>query len=226
MEPLALAGIVGLLFVKEAGLPLPVPGDLVVIGAGAALAGDGPSAVGGLALILAAGYVGGTIQFALLRGAVRGPLLRMLGRLGVPEDRIEALAARLRGTGSRGVAVSRMTPGVRVASIAACGLAGLPLGVFVAGLVIGNTVFVAAHFGLGFVLGASASRVISQVGGWVVPIVAGVAVLALLGAAGWWLLQRRRRSAGSDVPAPGLAWADAACPACLAIAVFEPPGVR
>lgn len=226
MEPLALAGVVGLLLVKEAGVPVPVPGDLLVIGAGAALAGEGPAAAGGLGLILAAGYVGGTIQFALLRGAVRRPLLRVLERVGVGAARIEALAARLRRTGARGVAVSRMTPGVRVASIAACGLADLPLGAFTAGLVAGNTVFVTAHFVLGFVLGASAERIIADVGSSLLPILAGIGVLAVLGGVGWLLLRRRRGSASGDVLSTGVAWADAACPACLAIAILEPPASR
>ena len=225
MEPAALAGLVGLLLVKEAGLPVPIPGDLLVIGAGAALAADGPGAIGGLALILGAGYLGGTVQFALLRGAVRGPLLRTLERLGVGADRVEALAAKLRRTGARGVAVSRMTPGVRVASIAACGLSGLPLDVFTVGLVIGNTVFVSAHFALGFVLGASAPRVIGQIGGSLLPALFGLAVLAAIGAVGWWLL-RRRRGRPVDLAGAGMAWADAACPACLAVAFVEPPTSR
>jgi membrane protein DedA with SNARE-associated domain len=203
VEPLALAGLVGLLLVKEAGLPVPVPGDLLVIGAGAALAADGPGAIGGLALILGAGYLGGTIQFALLRGAVRRPLLRALERLGVGAARLEALGARLRSTGARGVAVSRMTPGVRVASIAACGLAGLPLDVFAFGLVIGNTVFVTAHFALGFVLGASAPQVLGQLGGSLLPALLAIAVLAAIGAFGWWLL---RRSAADQSTSTHLDW--------------------
>ena len=38
MDALALAGLVALLFIKEAGVPVPVPGDLLVIGAGVAAA--------------------------------------------------------------------------------------------------------------------------------------------------------------------------------------------
>jgi membrane protein DedA with SNARE-associated domain len=224
VEPLALAGLVGLLLVKEAGVPVPIPGDLLVVGAGAALAGEGPAAIGGLALILAAGFVGGTVQFGLLRGAVRGPMLRLLERVGIGADRIESLAARLRRTGSRGVAVSRMTPGVRVASIAACGLSGLPLGVFVAGLVIGNTVFVTAHFVLGYALGASAEGLIGQAGSFLLPVMAGGALLATMGAIGWWLL--RRRGPLADPLASAASWADAACPACLAVAALERPSSR
>ena len=221
MEPLALIGLVALLLVKEAGVPIPVPGDLVVIGAGAALAGDPPLAAVALALILGAGYLGGTVQFGLMRGAVRRPLLALLARVGVPAERVEALAARLRRSGARGVAVARMTPGVRVGAIAACGLADLPTGTFVRGLVIGNSVFVAAHFALGFVLGAAAGPAIAGLGASIVPIVIGIVILAIVGAIGWAIVRRRRRR---DAPI-GLetlgAWADAACPACLAVAAME-----
>lgn len=220
MEPIALAGVVGLLLIKEAGVPVPVPGDLLVIGAGAALSSDAATAAGGLGLILVAGYVGGTAQFALMRRAIRQPLLRMLGRFGVSRERIEALASWLRRTGARGVAVSRMTPGVRVGSIAASGIADLPLPVVLRGLVVGNAVFVSAHFALGVLLGASAERFIGEVGASVVPIATGLLALAVVGAFGWVFVQRRRaRREGR--PSRWQAWADAACPACLAVAALD-----
>ena len=216
MEPLALAGVVVLLLVKEAGVPIPVPGDLVVVGTGAAFAADAPGALIALALILTAGYVGGLVQYTLVRGALRRPLLRLLARFGVPEERIEALAGSIRRTGARGVAVSRMTPGVRVGSIAASGVAGIAVGPFTGGLVAGNTVFVAGHFGLGYLLGASAGRVIGQASTTLLGVLGAMAVLAVVGAVGWVFLTRRRRAGAGSTPA--VAWTDAACPACLALA--------
>jgi LPXTG-motif cell wall-anchored protein len=147
----------------------------------------------------------------------------MLERVGVSRDRLEALSERLRRTGARGVAVSRMTPGVRIGSIAASGLADLPTGTFARGLVAGNTVFVSAHFGLGFVLGTSAERVIGEASASLLPIAAFIVGLALLGALGWYLLRRQRRPTGDVLPPVG-DWADAACPACLAAALLVPSG--
>jgi membrane-associated protein len=221
MEPLALAGIVVLLLVKEAGVPIPVPGDLIVVGAGAALAADAPTALVALALILLAGFIGGAIQFALVRGTVRGPLLRILMRFGVSEERVERLAEWIRRTGARGVAISRMTPGVRIGSIAAAGIAGLSGATFIRGLVAGNTVFVSGHFALGFLLGASATAIIGQASGVAVAAVGLVVTLAVAGAVGWLLIRRRRAGQESALAS----WTDAACPACLALAVarIEPP---
>lgn len=240
MELAPALGLVGLLLVKETGVPIPVPGDLLVIGAGVAAAGSGTGAIVLLAAILLGGYVGGTIQYLLVRGAFRRTLLAVLRRAGVSEARIERLADWLRRRGARGVATARATPAVRVGAIAASGLAAVPLPAFVTGLVVGNGVFVTAHFALGLVIGPPAVAAVSASSGPILGVVAFV-VLAALGYAGWRWLQSRRSAASRSGPAgsgaaagaagaagdegaalPSLgagAWADAACPACLAISL-------
>jgi membrane protein DedA with SNARE-associated domain len=227
VEPVAILGLAGLLFVKEAGLPIPVPGDLLVIGAGVATAADPVAAPVVFGAILVAGLAGGCVQFLLVRGALRRVILDLLVRFGFPRGRLEALATILRDRGAGGVAVARMTPGVRVGTIAACGLAALPLGAFVLGLVAGNAVFVGGHFVLGYVIGPPARDLIAGAGTVTVAIAAFV-ILAVLGVAGWSMLRRRRSSvapAPADAGAVGVgvlgSWADAACPACLAIAVVS-----
>jgi len=224
MDAPAIGGLATVLLVKEAGVPIPVPGDLLVIGAGVALAGDSPLAIAVLAVILAVGYVGGTVQFLLARRVLRRPLLAGLGRLGIGQARVEALAGRFRRSGARGVAVARMTPGVRIASIVAAGVAGVPYAAFLLGLVVGNGIFVAAHFAFGYVLGASATEVIAQAGG-IGLIVVGVATLAIVGLIGWVAIRQRRRTSGS-LGSTLADWADAACPACLALAVPGAAGWR
>lgn len=228
MDLFAIAGLAALLLVKEAGVPVPVPGDLLVIGAGVALAGDPPLALVALVVILAVGSVGGSVQFLLARRLLRGPLLAALARIGVGEARVDALAARLRRSGARGVALARMTPGVRIAAIVAAGLAALPFAGFFGGLVAGNGVFVSGHFALGYLLGASATEVIGRVGA-IGLVVVGGAVLAAIGAVGWMLLRRAKRAPNAP-PAAYADWTDAACPACLAVAAVrfrgEPPSLQ
>ena len=238
MDGAALLGLIGLLLVKEAGLPIPIPGDLLVLGAGVAAAGAAASAgvvpaavvLGG---ILAAGFIGGTIQFLLVRGALRAPLIALLGRLGLSRERLDGLADWLRRRGIRGVTVARATPGLRVGAISASGLAALPYPVFLAGLVAGNTVFVGAHFALGYLVGPPAVALIVSAGGLAVAVIVFV-VLALLGAAGWRVLRRRRLAGGTSeggeargvgamqFETGGLgSWAEAACPACLAVTLVS-----
>ena len=246
MDLLPALGLIGLLLVKEAGVPVPVPGDLLVLGAGIAAAGAGIAAAGApampapvlLAAILVAGFVGGSLQFVLVRGAFRDPLLRLLTRCGVPRDRLDGLAGWLRQRGAVGVAVARVTPGVRVGATAASGLAGLPFGAFLPGLVAGNTLFVGGHFALGYVAGPPALGVIAGASGAALAVGTFVG-LAVLGAAGWHILRHRRNAssassptspAGSavrperalplDLPSLG-SWAEAACPACLAVSLLR-----
>ena len=222
MDALALGlGLaVVLLFVKELGLPIPVPGDLIVLSAGAALARDGGVPLAGAALIIAATIAGGAVQFLLVRGAGRRLVLGVLRRVGVGEARVEALAARLRQRGATGVAVSRATPGVRIVAIAAAGLAALPFARFLAGLAVGNTVFVGGHLALGYALGPAATDIAARVGSLGLVLVGGFVILAAIGYLGW----RRIRGSHPET-AEGEAmndaatgdWADAACPACLAL---------
>jgi membrane protein DedA with SNARE-associated domain len=122
IESGALLAILGLILVKEAGVPIPVPGDLVVIGAGVA-AGRGELDPGvALVAIVLASIVGGVVQYGLLRSVARPALLRLLERFGSAE-RVDRQTERLRRGGARSVAVARSTPGVRIVAIAAIGLA-------------------------------------------------------------------------------------------------------
>ena len=224
MDILAALGLAGLLLIKEAGVPIPIPGDLLVIGAGVATAGQPLAALTMLLVILVAGYAGGSIQFALARGALRRPLIALLTRFGVGVARIEALAERLRRGGARGVAVARATPGVRVPAIAASGVAGLPMRSFGPGLVAGNTIFVGGHFLLGFAVGVPAVALIQSAAPLLA--VAAFVALAVLGAVGWLIVRGRRRggaTAGAgDAGGTGYAaWADAACPACVTLALVR-----
>ena len=149
MESLGLAAVVGLLLVKEAGLPLPVPGDLLVLGAGVAAATGSVEPISALVLIVAATVAGGLIQFSLLRGSLRVRLLAVLRRVGLSEARVERLAGPLRARGAAGVAIARMTPGVRIVAIPAAALAAVAPRSFAAGLATGNAVFVTGHYAPG-----------------------------------------------------------------------------
>ncbi len=225
MEPLGLAVIVGLLFVKESGLPVPVPGDLLVLGLGVGAAQGQFDPVLALGAAIVATVIGGCIQFALLRGPGRRTLLAVAGRFGLSEARIDRQAERFRRRGATAVAIARMTPGVRIVAVAGAALAAIPFTRFVVGLSGGNTIFTTGHFALGVAFGAAAPAV----AGGVAPVVASLVVLGIVGLVGWRTLAIRRarrvaRSPESDAAGGGAAadWSDACCPACLALALAAP----
>jgi membrane-associated protein len=212
-----LIALVTLILVKEAGVPVPVPGDLVVIGAGvAASRGDFQPGIA-IVAIVAASIVGGIVQYGLLRSVARPLILRLLVRF-VAAERLDRQTDAFRRRGAGSVAVARMTPGVRIVAIAASALAGVPAVAFMAGLAIGNALFIAAHFALGYVLG---EPVLTVVGG-TLGIVAIVGIgLAVVGGIGWFALVRRRGRGRKTAASSIGAWADACCPACLTLAALE-----
>jgi membrane-associated protein len=216
MDPLSfgLAVVVGLLLVKEAGVPVPVPGDLLVIGLGVGAAQGQFDPVVAIVAVVVASIIGGSIQFMLVRGPGRRVLIGLLRRFGVPESRIERQTERLRRGGARAVAIARMTPGIRIVAIAAAGLAAMPFARFVVGLSGGNSIFAGGHFLLGLAFGSAAASIAS---GLVLPVVILIALVAV-GFVGWRLIARwraRRADAEPAIPGETADWTDACCPACL-----------
>ena len=103
-------------------------------------------------------------------------------------------------------------------AIGASALAGVPAGAFVAGLSIGNAVFIAAHFGLGYVVG---EPILAAAGSLLGPLtIAGIG-LAIAGAVGWVVIRRRSADGREDPLSTAVAWTDACCPACLTLAVVD-----
>ncbi len=227
---LGLAAIVALLAVKEAGVPIPIPGDLIVLGAGVAAANGRLDPRLAFPAIVIATVLGGIVQYTLVRGVGRRAVLSLLARLGVTEDRLAVATDRLRRAGGRGVAVARATPGIRVVAIPSAALAAVPLPAFVGGLAVGNGAFSALHFALGALVGPTAANLLGGLG---LASVGVLVLLAIVGLVGWVAIRghRRARADGARVgpnerEASSLtslaAWADAACPACLALALIDP----
>jgi len=117
--------------------------------------------------------------------------------------------------------MARLTPGVRIVAIAASALAGIPAVTFVVGLTVGNALFIAAHFGLGYLIG---EPVLAIVGSALAPLAVVAVAVAALGAIGWWVLSRARRVSAPSRLGAATAWADACCPACLTLAAIEARG--
>ena len=142
-----MLAIAGLILVKEAGVPISVPGDLVVIGAGvAANRGDLDSLAALVAIVLAASPAASSSTACSGRwhdrcscecsiGSVRERVDRQTGRLrrGGASRRARPVHARRSDRGDRGERARRALPAVP----------------FVAGLAVGNALFIGAHFGLG-----------------------------------------------------------------------------
>jgi membrane protein DedA with SNARE-associated domain len=213
-----LLAIFGLMLVKSIGVPIPIPADVVMLATSARVAEGRLSLGQAFAAILLALVAGGIAQFLLARGPGRGLLYRFGRYLGLTPARLDAASGAVRKSGPVGIGLAILTPGIRAATVAACGLAGLPPRRFVPGLLLGSTLFLSLHFFLGALIAtllASLSRVLSAP-----MIIAAIAILLAAGLGAWIVIRRRQRPAApmGEVVAEAIeAWHEAACPVCLAL---------
>src|SRR3979411_846639 len=145
-----VAAACAIMLVKAAGVPVPIPGDVILL-ATAARAAEGKVALWfAFAVLLAALILGGALQFYLARGPARRVVVKYGQRIGLPEQRLERVAARRRKGGLLGIGVAVLTPGVRSAVVPACGLTGIAWRLFLPGLAIGSAIDLGLHFAIGY----------------------------------------------------------------------------
>lgn len=218
-----LFAIFVVMLLKEIGFPVPIPADLIMLGAAASAAAGQFDAQGGFVaaffVILIPMFIGGTVQFAIARGPGRALVYRIGKYIGLTQARLDKAMNAVRKGGTAAVTVGLTTPGVRIATVPASGLANLPARVFVPGLILGSAFFLGWHFALGYVGGLALSLLNLP------PIVwAGILVVVVaLGIVGWRYARKRSKGRGDEIGSGEafLDWADAACPACIAIALSQ-----
>lgn len=193
----------------EAGVPIPVPADLVMFTVGERVAaGAFPLwlAVTGFEVIA---IVGTTSLFLACRGPAHRMIARFGPRLGLTQERIRRAAAFAETQGRVGLAVGRAIPGLRTLTVIAAGASGLGTRRALPALVLGSSVFLQLHLALGLLLGPLADRAFNQAKG---PAIAVVVVLAA-GTLVFWLARRHRRASRA-------AWMEASCPACIGVSLL------
>jgi membrane protein DedA with SNARE-associated domain len=198
-----------LLLPMEAGVPIPLPADLVMFTVGERVAaGRFPwwLAVGGFEVIAVAGT---TALFLACRGPGHRLIARLGPRVGLTQERVGRAAAMVESRGRFVLAIGRGTPGLRTLTVVGAGVSGLSWRRALPALVVGSSVFLQLHLVLGLLLGPLAVRAFNAAK---VPALAALAVL-LVGALVFW---RGRRAKGAAAGA----WAEAACPACLGLSVL------
>jgi membrane protein DedA with SNARE-associated domain len=225
VESYGLVAVCVVLFLKGAGLPIPIPGDVLLLGTAAQAASGRFVLWQAFVAVLLAILLGGAMQYMFARGGGRRAVYRFGSYVGLTPARLDAAAGTVRRAGVVGIALLVLTPGVRSAAIPACGLASVPWRIFVPGLVVGSSVDIALHFALGI----AGNRVVAVLfNPSLVPwIIVGVLVLLAAGGLLGWMLLRRRQGSRRQPPSGGSAidaWQQAACPVCLALGVALRPG--
>jgi membrane protein DedA with SNARE-associated domain len=152
--------------------------------------------------------VGTAALFFVCRGPGHALVERLGRRIGLTADRLGRASAFVERRGRPALAIGRSTPGLRTVTVVAAGSSGLHPRRALPALIVGSSVFLQLHLVLGVLFGPLARRAFEHA-----KVAALVALVVLVVAAGAFWLVRRGRQAGTQ------AWTEAACPACLGLAL-------
>jgi len=145
---------------EEAGLPLPVPGDVAMLMAGYRVARGEMNLLWILFLLMLATLVGSSILYWL--GARGGrPLLYRYGRyLHMDKAKLERAEAWLAQRGLQAVLLGRIIPGLRIITPLMAGALGVPYRTFVPALMISSFVYILTLVLLGMWVGPRAIEIV------------------------------------------------------------------
>ena len=190
----------------EAGVPIPIPADLVMFTVGERVAaGAFPLwlAVAGFEVVA---ITGTTVLFLACRGPAHRLVARFGPRIGLSQARVGRGAAFVEQRGRTALAIGRGMPGLRTVTVLAAAASGLGWRRALPALILGSSIFLQLHLVLGLLLGPLAVQAFNAAKG---PALLALAAL-VAGAFVFWRVRRGRRG-GAE------AWAEAACPVCVGL---------
>jgi membrane-associated protein len=153
------------LLLEEGGIPLPLPGDLIMLLAGVRVhQGKLPLAIA-LLLMESGTLVGSTLLYLLARRGGRPVLYRYGKLLHLDLDKLAHAEDFLRRHGALAIVAGRLTPGLRVPTTLAAGVFGVPYRVFLPSLALGASSYILFFLLLGYFVGPKAIGVVEQLHG-------------------------------------------------------------
>jgi membrane protein DedA with SNARE-associated domain len=141
------------LLLEESGIPLPVPGDSVMLLAGVRAQQGRIGAVWAVATMVGATLAGGSVLYWLARCGGRPLLFRYARVLRLDLAQLERAERLLRRHGWLAIVAGRILPGLRIATTLAAGVFGVPYRIFLPALALGSTIYILVFFTLGYLAG-------------------------------------------------------------------------
>jgi membrane-associated protein len=207
---LGLPAALAVLLLMDAGVPIPIPTDILLLVVGErAAAGVFPVWAAAIGLEVVA-IVSTSVLFLALRGPASVVISRVGPRVGLTPSRMGWATSLLERRGRGFLTVGRSTPGMRTLTVFTAATARLRPAHALPAMVVGSTIFLQAHLVLGFLLGPLADKALDQAK---LPVLLGIGALLVFGLVVW---RARRGNGGGGVQA----WTEACCPACLAVALI------
>jgi membrane-associated protein len=194
----AVVVLCSLIFVEEAGVPLPMaPGDLLLVGAGVLISTGGLDPWVFLPLAFLASLAGAMVGYAWAR-AVGGRGLQALAERLHAGTHLERARQRLQEAGPVAILVCRLIPGLRINTTLVAGALQIPRRTFVAGLVPAIVVWLGVFTSLGAAVGTPIEHHLGRLEHL---ILRGVVFIAI-GLAGYLAVRHLPRVLAEEAPPP------------------------
>jgi membrane protein DedA with SNARE-associated domain len=158
----ALAAFV-LILIEESGVPVPVPGDFLMLGVGAHARTGQPPLWQALLIMEAATLIGASILYFISARAGRGLVYRYGRYMHLTEERLDRAERWLQRRGAVAIVLGRVTPGLRMATVIACGVFGYPYWRFLPALALGGFLYILLYTLLGYFFGPAVLDIVEGI---------------------------------------------------------------
>lgn len=190
IDQYGVLGAIGLLFVEEAGIPIPLPGDVMVMYTGYQVGQETIEFWQALVVCVLAVAGGSSILYGIARRFGTGLIARYGRYVHCPPERIEAVRPIMTRWGVLAVIFGRHIPGMRIPITVLAGMLGFPYPLFLTGVAISTAIWAGFFLAVGIRLGPAVETLTHPHG-----LVWLMVIIGLLGAGSTWLWWRRRSRA-------------------------------
>ncbi|HEX6123590.1 MAG TPA: DedA family protein [Ktedonobacterales bacterium] len=185
----------GLLVLEEAGVPLPVPGDMLVMLAGEQHRQSLPYDAAVILTASAAVFLGSSALYFLSRRGGRTLIGKYGKYLHLNEARLGRMERWFQRHGPLSIVLGRLIPGLRIPTTVMAGLSDVPYRVYAPTAALAAVIWSALYFWLGVVIHHELRFLTGLIAGIPDTLEGWVVLVALLcfvtGLAGTWHLRRR-----------------------------------
>ena len=141
------------LLIEEAGVPVPIPGDFLMLLLGVRARIGTVSLWQAIVVMEAATIVGASFLYFVSARAGRGLVYRYGPVLRLTPERLDRAEQWLRRHGILAVFLGRLIPGLRIVTAVGCGVFGIPSRVFLPAMSVGALLYIVAYTLVGYLFG-------------------------------------------------------------------------
>jgi len=182
----AIVLLCSLLFLEEAGVPLPfAPGELTLLAAGLLIAAGGLDPWIFVPLGVVVCVAGALVGYSWARIVGEHELTRLAARFHQTKA-LERVSSRIRSAGPVGIGVSRLIPGLRIYTTLVAGAFQVKRRTFMEGIIPSTAIWVCVYVAVGVVAGIPVEHFLTKVARLAVQ----GAILLVIGVGGYLAMRR------------------------------------